>query len=317
MRSSRDSARSSAAASIRRVADTRVRPRPRQAEPEADAASAKVEGREYVTVIRPASRWPKLDFRELWHYRELLAIFIWRDLKVRYKQTVIGAGWAIFQPVITAVVYTLVFGRFAKFPSGHLPYPLFAFAGVLAMQYFSSAMTVSSTSLVANVGLITKVYFPRLLVPLGAVLVPLVDFVLALVILVGMMAWYSTWPSASAVFAPLFIVLAFITALGIGLVLSALNVRYRDVPHILPVFMQVLPFLSGVPFALDGVPLKWQWLLALNPMTSVIAGWRWTILGGPKPVAGQVALGIGVALLLLIGGLAFFRSSEPRFADTI
>ncbi|HLB17865.1 MAG TPA: ABC transporter permease [Gaiellaceae bacterium] len=299
------------------MAETRVRPRPRQAEPQADAGSAKAEGREYVTVIRPASRWPKLDFPELWHYRELLAIFIWRDLKVRYKQTVIGAGWAIFQPVITAVVYTLVFGRFAKFPSGHLPYPLFAFAGVLAMQYFTSAMTVSSTSLVANVGLITKVYFPRLLVPLGAVLVPLVDFVLALVILVGMMAWYSTWPSASAVFAPLFIVLAFITAFGIGLVLSALNVRYRDVPHILPVFMQVLPFLSGVPFALDGVPLKWQWLLALNPMTSVIAGWRWTMLGGPKPVVGQVALGVGVALLLLIGGLAFFRSSEPRFADTI
>jgi lipopolysaccharide transport system permease protein len=286
-------------------------------EPETGAGSTKVEGGEYVTVIRPASRWPKLDFRELWHYRELLAIFVWRDLKVRYKQTVIGAGWAIFQPVITAVVYTLVFGRFAKFPSGHLPYPLFAFAGVLVMQYFSSAMTVSSTSLVANVGLITKVYFPRLLVPLGAVLVPLVDFVLALVILVGIMAWYSTWPSTSAAFAPLFILLAFVTAFGIGLVLSALNVRYRDVPHILPVFMQILPFLSGVPFALDGVPLKWQWLLALNPMTSVIAGWRWTILGGPRPVGGQVAVGAGVAFLLLAGGLAFFRSSEPRFADTI
>ena len=244
-------------------------------------------------------------------------ILIWRDLKVRYKQTVIGAGWAIFQPVVTAAVYTLVFGRFAKFPSGRLPYPIFAFAGLLAWGYFSSAMTVSSTSLVANVGLLTKVYFPRLLLPLSAVLVPLVDFALALLVLVGMMAWYDTWPSAAAVLAPAFIVLAFITALGIGLFLSALQVRYRDVPYVLPVFMQILPFLSGVPYALDGVPQKWQWLLSLNPMTAVISGWRWTMLNGPRPVGGQVAVGVGVAVLLLAAGLAFFKRSEPKFADTI
>ena len=288
-----------------------------QAGPGTKEGTSEPGGVDYVTIIRPASRWPKLDFRELWRYRELLLIFIWRDLKVRYKQTVIGAGWAIFQPVITAVVYTLVFGRFAKFPSGHLPYPIFAFAGVLAWQYFASAMTVSSTSLVANVGLITKVYFPRLLVPLASVLVPIVDFFLALFILVGMMAWYDTWPSRVVVLAPLFIVLAFVTAFGLGLVLSALNVRYRDVPYVLPVFMQVLPFLSGVPYALDGVPVKWQWLLSLNPMTAVISGWRWTMLDGPRPVGGQLAVGVGVALLLLVGGLGFFRRSEPRFADTI
>ena len=272
---------------------------------------------EYVTVIRPASRWPRVDLRELWRYRELLAIFVWRDLKVRYKQTVIGAGWAIFQPVLTAVVYTLVFGRFAKFPSGRLPYPIFAFAGVLAWQYFASAMNVSSVSLVANSGLVTKVYFPRLLIPLSAVLVPLVDFALALLILAGMMVWYSTYPGSTIAFAPLFILLAFVTAFGIGLTLSALNSRYRDVPYVLPVFMQVLPFLSAVPYALDGVPLRWQWVLSLNPMTAVIAGWRWTMLGGPQPVGGQLAVGIGVALLLFVGGLAFFKRSEPRFADTI
>lgn len=247
----------------------------------------------------------------------MLLIFIWRDLKVRYKQTVIGAGWAIFQPILTAVVYTLVFGRFAKFPSGRLPYPIFAFSGVLAWQYFATAMNVSSVSVVANSGLVTKVYFPRLLIPLGAVLVPLVDFALALVVLAGMMFWYSTFPGATLVFAPLFILLAFVTALGIGLTLSALHARYRDVPYVLPVFMQVLPFLSAVPFALDGVPLRWQWVLSLNPMTSVIAGWRWTVLGGPQPVGGQLAVGVGVAMLLFVGGLAFFKRSEPRFADTI
>jgi homopolymeric O-antigen transport system permease protein len=270
-----------------------------------------------LTVIRPASRWPRVDLPELWRYRELLAIFVWRDLKVRYKQTVIGAGWAIFQPILTAVVYTLVFGRFAKFPSGRLPYPIFAFSGVLAWQYFASAMNVSSVSVVTNSGLVTKVYFPRLLIPLGAVLVPLVDFILALAVLAAMMFWYSTFPGTTIVFAPFFILLAFITALGIGLTLSALHSRYRDVPYVLPVFMQVLPFLSAVPFALDGVPLRWQWVLSLNPMTSVIGGWRWTVLGGPQPVGGQLAVGVGVSLILFVTGLAFFKRSEPRFADTI
>src|SRR5437899_2871129 len=235
--SSSVSGRSRGGASIQRVTETRVEPRQKPVSAETPAASSRARGP--VTVIRPASRWPRLDLRELWLYRELLGILVWRDLKVRYKQTVIGAGWAIFQPVITAAVYTLVFGRFAKFPSGRLPYPIFAFSGLLAWQYFSSAMTVSSTSLVTNVGLITKVYFPRLLIPLSAVLVPIVDFALALLVLVGMMAWYDTWPSLAALLAPAFIVLAFVTALGIGLFLSALQVRYRDVPYVLPVFMQI------------------------------------------------------------------------------
>jgi len=299
------------------VTETQVRPRKRQFEHEAEERGTQPDRSGHVTVIRPASRWPRLDLGELWRYRELLGIFVWRDLKVRYKQTVLGGAWAIFQPVLTAVVYTLVFGRFAKFPSGNLPYPIFAFSGVLAWQYFAASMNVSSMSLVTNVGLVTKVYFPRVLLPLGAVLTPLADFLLAFVVMIGLMAWFHTWPGVDAGFAPLFILLALVTALGAGLILSALNVRYRDIPYVIPVFMQVLPFLSGVPFSLDGVPPKWQWLLSLNPMTAVVSGWRWTMLRGPQPVPEQVALSVGVALLLLAAGVAYFRRSEPRFADTI
>lgn len=291
---------------------------PKTPAPVPDRAPRADEGRDdFVTVIRPATGWPRIDFAELWRYRELLGIFIWRDLKVRYKQTAIGAGWAIFQPLFTAVVYSLIFGRFAKFPSGSLPYPIFAFAGILAWQYFSGALNVSSGSLVSNVALVTKVYFPRLLLPLAGVLVPLVDFLLAFWVLIGMMFWFHVFPGAQVVLAPLFILLALVTALGAGLGLSALNARFRDVPYAIPAIMQVLPFLSGVPYALNGVPVKWQWLLSVNPITTVVTGWRWCLLDGPPPVLGQAALSGGVALLMLFTGLAYFRRSEPRVADTI
>ena len=286
-------------------------------QPQTAVESRVAERANYLTVIGPAVRWPHLDLGELWRFRELLAIFIWRDLKVRYKQTSIGALWALFQPIFTALVYTLVFGKFAKFPSGNLPYPVFAFAGVLAMQYFSASLSTASASIVANVPLVTKVYFPRLLLPLAGVLVPLVDLVLASFVLIAMIAWFHTWPSIVVVFAPLFILLALVTALGAALGLSALNTRYRDVPYVIPLFMQVLPFLSGVPYSLDGAPAKWQWLLSLNPVTGVVAGWRWAVLDGPQPVLGQMAVSVGVALLLFAAGLAYFRRSEPMFADTI
>jgi lipopolysaccharide transport system permease protein len=298
------------------MSETQLKPPPRPAPPaQREAGESPRSG--FVTVIQPPSKWPRLDLRELWHFRELMATFVWRDLKVRYKQTFIGVGWAILQPVLPAVVYTIIFGRFAKFPSDRLPYPIFAFASVLAWQYFSASTSLASASLVANVGLITKVYFPRILVPLAAVLTPLVDFVLGLFLLVGMMAWYDIWPSAAALLAPLFMLLAFATALGISLILSALNVRYRDVPFVIPVFMQVLTFLSGVQYSLDGIPTTWRWLLSLNPMTAVVSGWRWGILSGPHPVPGQVAVSVGVGVLLLVAGIAFFKRAEPRFADTI
>jgi lipopolysaccharide transport system permease protein len=271
-----------------------------------------------VTVIKPAPRWPHLDLRELWHFRELLGTLVWRDVKVRYKQTFIGVAWALLVPVFTAAVYVVVFGRFARFPSGDLPYPILVFAGLLPMQYFTSSLTGSSTSLVTNLPLVTKVYFPRVLLPLAAVVVPALDFLLGFGVLVGLMAWYDTWPAGVALLlAPAFLALAFVTALGLGFLLSAVNVRYRDVPYAIPVFLQVLPLLSAVPYELNAIPERWQWLLSLNPMTAVISGWRWCVLDAPAPDPGQLAVSTAVALTLFSGGLAYFRSSEPRFADTI
>jgi lipopolysaccharide transport system permease protein len=221
-------------------------------------------------------------------------------------------------PIFTAIVYTLIFGRFAEFPAGGLPYPVLVFSGILPMQYFISSLVGSSTSLVQNVSLVTKVYFPRVLLPLAAVLVPVVDFLLGLVVLLGLMGWYDTWPDGPKVLlAPVFLSLAFVTALGAGFLLSAVNVRYRDVPYALPVVLQVLPLLSGVPYALNEIPEKWQWLLSFNPMTAVISGWRWTMLDGPAPVPGQVAVSVSVAVALVLGGLAYFRRTEASFADKI
>jgi lipopolysaccharide transport system permease protein len=280
-------------------------------------ASREPDRRLEVTVIRPASSWPQIQLNELWRYRGLLGVFVWRDLTVRYKQTVIGVAWALFQPLFTALVYTFVFGRFAKFPSENLPYPIFAYAGVLAWQYFSSAFNQATSSVVGNVQLVTKVYFPRLLLPIGGVLVPLVDLTLSLTVLAGMMLWFQIAPSPLIMLAPLFIALALVTALGLGLALSAMTVRYRDVPYAIPLFMQVLPFLSGVMYSLTALPEKWQWVLAFNPLTAVVTGWRWTVLGGFAPNPGQLAISVAVAFVMLGVGLAYFRRSEPRFADQI
>ena len=271
-----------------------------------------------VTVIRPASRLPRLDLGELWHYRELLWTLVWRDVAVRYKQTFLGVAWAILVPAFTALVYVIVFGKFANFPAGSTPYPSLVVAGVLPMQYFASALSLAGLSLLSNLPLVTKVYFPRTLLPFAGVLVPLVDFVIGLPILLFLMWKYDTWPGGWKVLtAPLFMLLAVVTVLGISLLLAAVNVRYRDVRYMIPVFLQVLPLLSGVMFAVDQIPVKWQWILSFNPMTAVIAGWRWAVLDANAPDPGQLAVGVAVALVLFVVGLAVFRSSEPRFADTI
>jgi lipopolysaccharide transport system permease protein len=271
-----------------------------------------------VVVIRPASRWPHLDVRELWHYRELIFRLVWRDVVVRYKQTFLGVTWALLVPALTTTVYVIVFGKFANFPHGNSAYPSLTAAGVIPMQYFTSALTGSSTSLVSNLNLVTKVYFPRVLLPLAAVVVPLVDLVIALPVLLVLMAIYDTWPDGIAVlFAPAFIGLAVVTALGIGFLLSTFTARWRDVPYMIPVFLGILPLVSGVMYALDQIPTKWQWLFSLNPMSAVIAGWRWAVIGETAPNWGQTAVSVTVALLLFSLGLAVFRSFEPRFADTI
>ena len=234
------------------------------------------------------------------------------------KQTFLGIAWAILVPVFTAAVYIVVFGRFADFPSGGMKYQVLVMASVLPMQYFASSLTGSSMSLVANLNLVTKVYFPRTLLPLAAVVVPLVDFLVGLPVLLVVMWWFDTWPGGiEVIFAPLFMGLAVLTALGLGFFLSALNVRYRDVRYMIPVFLQVLPLLSGVMYAVESIPVKWQWILSFNPMTAVISGWRWSVVDGTAPVWGQVAVSVSVAIVLFVVGLGVFRSSEPRFADTI
>jgi len=273
-----------------------------------------------ITQIRPVSGRPRLDVRELWHFRELLGIFVWRDLAVRYKQTVVGVAWAIFQPVLIALIYAALFGRFGKFPSAGVYYPIFVFGGLLPMLYFSSSLSTGASCIVANVNLVTKVYFPRLLLPLGAILTPVVDFLLSLVVLIGFMIVTGEYPASvwQALLAPVWLVLTVVAVLGPVLLLSAVNVRYRDVPYVIPVFLQVMPFLSGVVFAIDSsVPERWQRLLFLNPMTTAIAGWRWSIFGTPLPSLYHAMLGITVALVLIVVGFFYFRRAEPKFADQI
>jgi lipopolysaccharide transport system permease protein len=274
-------------------------------------------GTSRVTVIRPAPRWPHLDIRELWHYRELAGALTWRDIAVRYKQTSIGVAWAILQPFLTMVVFTFVFGRFANFPSKGVPYPIFVYSALLPWTYFATSVSLAGGSLVSNRGLVTKVYFPRILLPLAGVIVPIVDFLLALVVLFGMMAWFQVWPSAAIVLAPFFMLMAFVTALGVALFLSAVNVRYRDVPYAIPFLMQIWLFLSGVVYAITALPEKWQWVLAFNPMTTVIAGFQWGFLGTDPPELGTSLIGIAATAIFFVVGLWYFRRSEPRFADTI
>jgi homopolymeric O-antigen transport system permease protein len=284
----------------------------------ADVPGDTFERVERLTTIRPAPRRPHLDVPELWHYRELLGRFVWREVKVRYKQTSLGVAWALLVPIFSAVIYVVVFGKFANFPSGSVPYATLVLSGLIVMQYFNSSLTGSSLSLVANLALVTKVYFPRVLLPLAAAIVPAVDFAVGFLVLIPLMVYYHVGPAGiELVTAPLFLLLAFVTALGAGFFLSAFNVRYRDVPHMLPAFMPVLPLVSGVPYAVQEIPEKWQWILAFNPMTAVISGWRWAMLGAPEPNWAQTAVGVAVALVFFVFGLAVFRSSEPRFADTI
>jgi lipopolysaccharide transport system permease protein len=297
---------------------TETEVRVRDAAAEVDAGPAReVAVTAPVFVIRPAPRWPHLDLRELWHFRELFLTLVWRDVAVRYKQTSIGAAWAIIQPTLTMIVFTLIFGRLGGVDSKGLQFPLFSYSALLPWFYFASSVALSSVSLVGNRGLVTKVYFPRVLLPLAAVAVPVVDFLFASLVLVGLMTWYSTWPSAAIVLAPLFLLMALVTALGVGLFFSAVGVRYRDVPYAIPFLMQSWMFLSGVIVPLSQFPEYAQWVLALNPMTGVINGFQWGVVGAAAPELGKTLVSVGATALFFVLGLWFFRRSEPRFADTI
>lgn len=270
-----------------------------------------------VTVIRPAPRLPQLDLRELWHFRELLGVLVWRDVAVRYKQTAIGVGWAILVPFVTMVVFTLVFGKFANFPSKGVPYPIFTYSALLPWTYFASAVALASSSLVSNKALVTKVYFPRVLLPLAGVSVPAFDFLFASIVLLGMMVWFDVWPSLALLLSPLFLAMAALTALGTGLFLSAVNVRYRDVPYAVPFLIQIWLYVSGVVYAISALPERWQWVLALNPMTAAINGFQWGVLGSAPPSLGKTSVSVASMVFLLLIGLWYFRRSEPRFADAI
>ncbi len=268
-------------------------------------------------VIRPTSGWPSLDLPGLWEYRELLYFLTWRDIKVRYKQTALGIAWAVIQPFMIMVVFSIFFGHLAKVPSDGFPYPIFAFSALLPWQLFAHALSESSNSLVANERLITKIYFPRLVIPLSAALSGLVDFVFAFFVLLGLMFYYGIVPSGALWALPFFILLAVTTALGVGFWLSALNVQYRDVRYAIPFITQLWLFLSPVAYPSSMIPPPWRVIYGLNPMAGVIEGFRWALLGkaeGPGPL---LAVSVVVVTLLLIGGLFYFRRMEKTFADVV
>lgn len=270
-----------------------------------------------VTVVNPASRWPALNVGELWEYRDLLWILVWRDIKVRYKQTGLGAAWAIMQPLLTMVVFSLLFGYIAKLPSEGIPYPIFTYTALLPWQLFAHAMSESSNSLVTNQQLITKVYFPRLLIPLASVLSGLVDFAFAFLVLLGMMLFYGIPISWRILTLPAFIFLAILTAVMMGTWLSALNVEYRDVRYTIPFLTQLWFFLTPIAYSITIIPEQWLWLYSLNPMTGVVEGFRWALLG-TEGFSPQLFLVSNVVVLILFtGGLAYFRKMEDNFADTI
>jgi len=267
--------------------------------------------------IGPASGWTSIGLRELWEYRELLYFLTWRDIKVRYKQTALGAAWAIIQPFFMMLVFSLFFGRLAKIPSDGIPYPIFAFCALLPWQLFAHALTESSNSLVANERLITKVYFPRLVVPIAAVLGGLVDFAVAFVILLGMMFYYGIVPTWAIVTLPAFLLLAIMTALGVGLWLSALNVQYRDVRYTINFLIQFWLFATPVAYPSSIVPESWRALYGLNPMAGVVEGFRWALLGKSNPPGALLAVSIAMVVLILVGGLYYFRRMEQQFADVV
>jgi lipopolysaccharide transport system permease protein len=257
-----------------------------------------------------------IDFSELWSYRELLYFFVWRDVKIRYKQTGLGVAWAVIQPLFTMVIFSIIFGGFAKIPSEGIPYPLFVLSALLPWQLFSEGMTRSTLSMISNAPIMTKVYFPRLIMPIAGILSPIVDFLIAMVILVMMMAYYGFVPTVNIVFLPAFVLLALATSLGVGLWLSALNVQYRDFQYTVPFLIQIWMFASPVVYSTNMVPAQYQFVYGLNPMAGVIEGFRWALLGTAPP-SGIIGLAVVVVLVLLVSGAFYFKKMEQYFADIV
>jgi lipopolysaccharide transport system permease protein len=267
--------------------------------------------------IAPSTGWVSLKLNELWEYRELLYFLIWRDIKVRYKQTALGATWAIIQPFFTMVVFSLFFGHLAKMPSDNIPYPIFSFAALVPWTFFANGLGQSSNSLVGSANLITKVYFPRLTIPLASVLSGVVDFALAFVVLLAMMLYYGIVPTINVLWLPLFVLLALITSLGVGLWLSALNVEYRDVRYVVPFITQFWMFATPIAYPSSLLHEPWRTLYALNPMVGVVEGFRWALLRSNAAPGPMIAVSSAAALIILISGAFYFRRMEKTFADIV
>jgi len=273
--------------------------------------------RRRVTTIRPARGWLDLDLRAVWQNHELLWQLVVRELKLRYKQAALGVAWAILQPLFTVLVFTVIFGIFARFPSGGMPYSVFALTGILPWTYFAEAVRRSATGLVTNSELVRKVYFPRLVIPLAGVGSPLADFGFGLLLLLPLMAWHGVAPTWSLLTVPFWLLAMLALALAIGLWLGPLNVRYRDIMHTLPFITQIWMFATPIAYPLSMIPAKWRALYSLNPMVGIIEGFRWSLVGTARPDLGAVAISLTVIAVALVAGLIYFRRMERSFADVI
>jgi lipopolysaccharide transport system permease protein len=267
--------------------------------------------------IRPKKGLFNLDLLAVWQYRELLYYLVWRELKVRYKQAAIGAGWAIIQPVTAMLIFTVIFGRFAKIPSDGLPYPVFAYAALLPWTYFATALQRGGTGLVEDAQLIQKIYFPRLIMPLSMVTAPLVDFMLSFLVLLVLMAWYGIIPTWGVLALPLFLLLSLAMAFAMALWLGPFNVRFRDVRHALPFIIQIWMYASPVVYPVSLIPERWQLIYYLNPMVGVIEGFRWALLGKDSPDFYAMGVSALLVMVILLGGIIYFKKMERTFADII
>lgn len=270
-----------------------------------------------VVHIRPSRGWASLNLQELWRYRELLYFLVWRDIKVRYKQTALGASWAVIQPFGTMVVFSLFFGELASIPSDGVPYPIFSYAALVPWTFFAQGLTQSAASLVSSQDLIKKVYFPRLAIPIASVLAGLVDFAIAFVVLMGMMLFYGIIPTMHVIWIPALLVLALITSLGVGLWFSALNVLYRDVAYIVPFLVQFWLFATPIAYPSSLLPEKWRIVYSLNPMVGVVEGFRWALVGTETAPGPMIVVSVFAAIAILIGGAFYFRWMERSFADAV
>jgi len=270
-----------------------------------------------IVRITPPSGWWSIPLGELWEYRELLYFFVWRDVKIRYKQTIVGAAWAVLQPFLTMLIFSLFFGALAHIPSQGLPYPIFYYSALLPWMYFAASLQNATNIIVDNQRVITKVYFPRLTLPISAVLSGLVDFAISFLMFVLMMAYYHIHPTLAVFWMPLFLLMSIMTALGIGLWLSALNAIYRDVRYVVPFLVQFWMFASPVAYPSSLVPAKWRWLYGLNPMAGVIEGFRWSLAGHGDPPGRLVLISAGVVIVVSLSGLVFFQRMETTIADVV